>query len=1026
MMKMRSVIWTLILLVSGGIAVSLFFWQKMPEGVVVSEQDIANTVKKLSGDEMPPQTAVTPLALKRPIRLAIGNLGLTDGEQNSRLNDLLLVKLTGAKGLNLVERQSLETVLHEINMSLSGVVRAKDAVRAGKLVRADWFLLASPTRLNETNFIVARIVDAHTGILHEAAVFESEQSPERLASALADFVRECRQNAAKGIFPVYLSLSGFADVGVNSRQAEFPVRLRSYLTAAYQKSSVTILEREFAETLLNEVWLDLAGLTDESSPGAMQSAYWIVDGTYQSYETTTFEVELVLNIRRMFGKRQQVFLRNKPDEKLFKEVKKAIDTAMQQDRQALKLSRVTEVRALLRKGKDLANLGNVSLVMSAVYQRLDDQAAERQRRNVEKAMRSFRAVLLLSPTNREAKMYLAACLRNPSTRRDSEARDIYHELLDENVQDGWVVQAQRALVDSFRWLTSDAEKAQWFATASQQSSNSPSAEFYRRNAEDAAVDAAIESGEGNRVIELAEKRFLEEVRSHRGSIGYEIYTFRNVFRGDETAAAQSLAKLLPIMRSEFPRLTPNLTAEVLKFQTETNTSLVGEFWKQMERCLEHPDEVSNPRVFWDLARHDVYEWFMSNGFPNEAVRTMENYKKVAGQRDLDAFEDRDQVALAYAYMGAERWKEALEIFESFTNKVVNTFSRRVPWGNSALVLTGKQADFCRIKLGLSPLRDRFEQELEENVVCLHTASDFVTDGNGIWVAIEDKLLFLGFDLKTNLQVTLPKAADVPVTCLALDNNKVWVGTKGAGLMEFDRKTSICRPILEKGLLMNYVSSLYVTEDSLWIGYGSDAGGGLGQLNLLSQKLKSFMSSINPNIDPAAGVDQTSPGGGVVRIIAGTGNSLWMQVDYSIRQFDTLQNSWITVPVELGEIVTCIAANSRWFVEGSRLIMLNLKENKFKGPLAIQSLRDHRWQNLVDPEAIATPPTAMTLNGNDLWVGGEGYVALIDLSECKVRKFWPIQAKGIDRIQIGGGYVWAQYGGHLHRASLAGLTKSITP
>jgi hypothetical protein len=63
---------------------------------------------------------------------------------------------------------------------------------------------------------------------------------------------------------------------------------------------------------------------------------------------------------------------------------------------------------------------------------------------------------------------------------------------------------------------------------------------------------------------------------------------------------------------------------------------------------------------------------------------------------------------------------------------------------------------------------------------------------------------------------------------------------------------------------------------------------------------------------------------------------------------------------------------------------------------------------------------MTLDGNDLWVGGEGFIALVDLTECKIRKFCHIPAAGVDRIQVGGGYVWAQYDWHLYRALLSNV------
>ena len=92
----------------------------------------------------------------------------------------------------------------------------------------------------------------------------------------------------------------------------------------------------------------------------------------------------------------------------------------------------------------------------------------------------------------------------------------------------------------------------------------------------------------------------------------------------------------------------------------------------------------------------------------------------------------------------------------------------------------------------------------------------------------------------------------------------------------------------------------------------------------------------------------------------------------------------------------------------------------KGVLAIQSLRNNRWQTLVDAEGLPNPPTTMTLDGDDLWVGGEGFIALVDLTKCKVRKSCRIQAAGVDRIQVGGGYVWIQFNWQLYRVPLSDL------
>ncbi len=144
-------------------------------------------------------------------------------------------------------------------------------------------------------------------------------------------MRESRKNAASSELHTFLAIGAFEDLSSNRRQEAFPKQLRSYLTAAYRGSGVTLLEREAVDTLLQEVHLDMAGLTEGSetnAPQPMQSAYWLVDGAYQSYETTNFQVELVLKVWRIFGQHEQIVIRGQPDEALFANVKGDIDWQM--------------------------------------------------------------------------------------------------------------------------------------------------------------------------------------------------------------------------------------------------------------------------------------------------------------------------------------------------------------------------------------------------------------------------------------------------------------------------------------------------------------------------------------------------------------------------------------------------------------------------------------------------------------------------------------------------------------------------
>jgi hypothetical protein len=1027
-MNKRFRVWAGIFLAGVGFWALLWFWIRLPDGdSVVTEKDVAKIVKKMAHDAPPAQTAITPIDLKRPLRLAIGSLGPADEQENRRLSDLVLAELSNAPGLNLVERQSLEQVLREINLSLSSLVRAKDAIRVGKILKADWFLLGTETKNNGTNSLLVRVVDARTGILREAGVFSAGESPTRLATDIAGFVRQTRQDAAAAKPRVYLAIGSFKDVGLNSRQAAFPTQLRSYLTAAYQHTNVTLLEREAVSTLLQEVRLDLAGLTEEgaaNAPQPMQSAYWLVGGSYQSYETTNYQVELVLEVSRMFGRMEQASLRGPPDESLFKRIKGVIDFKMAQNAVQSWPTKVSEARAQMGRGRELVEFNEFHWDVDIYY-----NWTEARRRNIIEAVRAFETALLLQPTNREAKIYLARCLRQPPVGRTTEARDYYREILEEPVQDACVQQAQLGLRSSF-FYSGPQEKARWFASAIQQSTNPAALAFYRANALSASKDVVVQSAEGSEAIELAKERLLGSIRScedalknrvggcYRSDLGMD--DFLKAFGDDKAAAAHQLSEFLPQMKAECPELTPYLTATVLTYQTTTNTPLVQEFEQILGDCVAHPERVLKVEQFWAMIHWSAYDWCFERTNYALAVKLIEAERRTAAEGHLDDFDDMEKIKLAYAYLATKRWQDALDIFDSFSKKPVEA-THSGPWGRPFIpILTDKMATYCRNQLGLPSARDPREFDIGPNRVCMHTPSAFAADSDGLWMAIAGQLIRLSFDLQTNLIVRLPVEPGMPLNCLCLAPDKIWIGTGGAGLVEFSKADRKCRRLTQSdGLMLNYVSQFHLAKDSLWIGYGridesllryeGPTGGGLGQLDLRSMKCRSYMPSLNPS------AQEPPPRTAIKTIAEAVDGDLWMHVGGSVRQLHVARDSWETFTNKPGQFVTCFAMDPERMITG-----VAIGSYRGRGGLEIHTSSDNQWQHFEDAGALPEPPTAMVFQGHDLWVGGEGYIALVDLTECKVRKFSRVPARSVDCIAIAGGYIWAQFDWHLHRVALNNL------
>src|SRR5437867_3703287 len=163
-------------------------------------------------------------------RLAIGTLGLIPENRNATLGDIIASQLSTASGFDLVERRELNAVLKEASLGLGGVVRAKDAVRVGALLRADQFLLGSSISVNGTNRLIIRLVDSSTGMIRSIGVFRDNAALEVLAAEIAEFARE----EIKHPLPEhrdFLALGVIQNLGINNRFSDFPAQLRGSVAA---------------------------------------------------------------------------------------------------------------------------------------------------------------------------------------------------------------------------------------------------------------------------------------------------------------------------------------------------------------------------------------------------------------------------------------------------------------------------------------------------------------------------------------------------------------------------------------------------------------------------------------------------------------------------------------------------------------------------------------------------------------------------------------------------------------------------
>lgn len=1036
-MNKRSLIVFCLLLAGGGLAWLLVRWygERDPSLRPFSEKELAKATARLHPNA-PTQPAVIPLAPLDPsqrIRLAVGWLGLPDETRNGQVADLLTAELTGAKGLELVDRQSLNRVLRELELNLSGLVRAKDAVRVGKLLKAEWFLLGSAVSDGATNAVVARIVDAQTGVMRDVGVFPCDGTPPMMAAKLAGFVRGCRQAGSEAKPHVFLAVGTFQDLSPNNRLGEFPAQLRAQLIEAYRGSGITMLEREHVSALLQEVRLDLAGLTETSTAALprMQSAFWLVDGSYQSYETSGYEVELRLNVQRIFGRRNEVVLRAKPGQPLLTKVKAEIDSALGTQMTGIVPTRQSEAKAQMEAGQDLFRPKkpgwegvNLEPLLKGPFGGFVD---EPRRRNLEEAIRAFQTVMLLESTNREAKMYLAAS--NLSLGNENEGRQYYREILDEPVKDKWVVIAQEGLTRSLYW-TSPEEREKWLKPVALPTTNS-STEFVRGESRGEALGTTPQRGDVSRRLELAEELLFATIakfdagRFDSASIGME--DFALAFGQDRAAAARRLVELYPKMKEKASNSAPYLLAALITMQVDTNAPIIAEFEQALPGWAEHPEKVPKRLGSFWIRLNTVYNWSEEHKLPSLSAKIIEAKARAqeTAPGGIRILSDEDKMSLAFGYKAAGRWQDALKAFESYGNLPVS-MGGSGPWGRAfTVVLTSREAAECRKHLGVPTPSDPREFDMGKALLCLHAShrnevefhlqqvGAIAATADGLWIGFGGKLMRMDASLGTNLVTALPIDDTTPITCACLTPSEIWLGTHGEGLIGCDLASHKCIQLtVRDGLLMDFIMSLQFIGDALWIGYGGSygapSGGGLGKLDLRTRKSTSFTASLAAD----RGAERKPPRVPVTAITAGAGEDVWFIAGNHLRRYRSRADEW--EPPSLFELTDALAFHAEDLLVG---LGPDFGSSTAFG-LRVLGSKEGQWKRF--PAVAGLPPgvSALKVDNGNVWVGGHSFVALVDPAQDKVLKFAYVPQRSVEQIEVGGGYLWAQCEKHLYKAPLS--------
>jgi TolB-like protein len=154
-------------------------------------------------------------------RKKISRVALTEFPYRSGYNDLtknVYERLTiyfAQKGLQVVERSKLNSVLQEQKISYSGIMDVSTAQKLGKLVGAEAVLVGSVSDLRDDIAINARLVDVESGTFMTAALVELRKTP-----AVKSMLERGHRMASSGKDQTQFSSTGSQDKTTSALQDE--------------------------------------------------------------------------------------------------------------------------------------------------------------------------------------------------------------------------------------------------------------------------------------------------------------------------------------------------------------------------------------------------------------------------------------------------------------------------------------------------------------------------------------------------------------------------------------------------------------------------------------------------------------------------------------------------------------------------------------------------------------------------------------------------------------------------------------
>jgi TolB-like protein len=373
--------------------------------------------------------AFSPVGLQggdsNTLRLAVGPFFAPVGSDSLRqasqvLPELLVADLSHMSRFQLVEREKIQAVWSELNLSASGLVERDTVAKLGRVLACDWLVSGSFVQAGGRTHVWTKVIDVRSGVVLDlnAAPYEPGGFTNTIAG-IAAFLAKAGSHP-KG--RQFIAMGPFVDMNplLGAKREDWSRRISALIEKHFLEAGIGVVEIAAVGPIFEERRLETAGLTGHpESRVKLQAAFWLVDGGCEWVEGSPGKLGVGLRVQRVGGPEQRFRLTESAGEEIEKAVIATITRALADPNLVAQPAPNAEADLLTARGMELATRRSpfqpktfttaTAQTQSDSYKQIQEQK-KRFLENRSAAIATYERTVLRDPKNLEAKTMLGYAL----------------------------------------------------------------------------------------------------------------------------------------------------------------------------------------------------------------------------------------------------------------------------------------------------------------------------------------------------------------------------------------------------------------------------------------------------------------------------------------------------------------------------------------------------------------------------------------------------------------------------------------